>query len=231
MLFKKQISLTDVQVKFKGNTGTFKGYASVFDGIDSYGDRIQRGAYTRVIEKIAGGEESMPKMFINHRSWDIPPGKWMTLSEDDTGLLMEGEFTPGNPEGQIVKAALQHGTIDGLSIGFQLGEFEMIKENNREIRLIKSVAALPEVSIVTFPADEAARVDLNSVKSSLDKINSLKELEAFLREAGGFSKALATATASRAKRIIVQGDPAGKTELPEDLKQLIAANLNTARIL
>lgn len=231
MLCKKQIALTDVQVKFKGGSNTFKGYASVFDGIDSYGDRIQRGAYSKIIEKIAGGEDAMPKMFINHRSWDIPPGKWMTLSEDEKGLMVEGEFTPGNPQGDIVKAALQHGTIDGLSIGFQLGEFEMLKENGREIRLIKSVAALPEVSIVTFPADENARVDLNSMKSSLEKIHSLKELEDFLREAGGFSRALATATASRAKRIIVQGDPANTLELPNDLKQLIAANLQTSKAL
>jgi hypothetical protein len=89
---------------------------------------------------------------------------------------------------------------------------------------------LVEVSIVTFPADDAARVDLSSVKSALDCITSIKEFEDFLREAAGFSKSLATATASRAKRIFAQSE-SDKLILPQDIQQLIADNLKNARTL
>ena len=234
MQLTKDISLTNCQVKFKGNEAmTFSGYASVFGGLDSYNDTIIRGAYSEVIQKMQQGEERMPKMFVNHRSWGIPPGKWIDIQEDEYGLKVEGEFTPGNFEAKNVRAALQHGTVDGLSIGFQLGDYEMTENDKGEsIRVIKSIKALPEISIVTYPADDAARVDLSSVKSALDNITSLKELEDFLRDVGGFSKSLATATASRAKRI-ARGEPAEQSTntLPDDLVKQIYANLLLSKTL
>lgn len=229
---RKQIMLDEVELKFTGNSkGSFKGYASVFGGVDSYSDTILRGAYTEVVEAMQDGDMPMPKMFINHRSWMIPPGKWMRLEEDSKGLMVEGEFTPGNPEADIIKAAMQHGTVDGLSIGFRIGDYEMTKEGDQQIRVIKSIAELPEISIVTYPADDAARVDLSSVKSTLDQIDNIRDFEAFLREAGGFSKALATATASRAKRLFAQSESEKQSQLPDELQQIIVANLVNARTL
>jgi HK97 family phage prohead protease len=225
MMQRKNINLSETELKFADNGG-FRGYASVFDGVDSYGDTIVRGAYSDVIEKIRRGAASMPKMFINHRSWDIPVGKYTMIDEDDKGLYVEGEFTKGNPQGDIAKAAMQHGTIDGLSIGFMIGDYEIVNDDDKQIRLIKSVKELPEVSIVTYPADENARIDLTSVKSALDNINTVKDLENFLREAGGFSKTLAMATVSRCKRLFTPGEPVVQSvEIPTDLKQLIALNL------
>jgi HK97 family phage prohead protease len=233
-MFTKSVGTAKAQFKFVEGGGSFKGYASVFDGLDSYNDTIMKGAYTDLIERMREGEVSMPKMFVNHRSYAIPPGKWVTLEEDEYGLKVEGQFTPGNPEGALIKAALRHNTLDGLSIGFELGDYEMIEDEEKGyIRVIKSVKALPEISIVTYPADDAARVDLTSVKSSLDNLNSMKDLEDFLREAGGFSKALATAVASRAKRISL-GDPETKLTdeaLPEELSRQIYANLLAAKSL
>jgi HK97 family phage prohead protease len=229
----KNVSLRNCQVKFAGNDAmTFEGYASVFGGVDSYNDTIMRGAYSDLLEKIGNYEEEMPKMFINHRSWGIPPGKWITLEEDEYGLMVKGEFTPGNQEADQVRAAMQHGTVDGLSIGFQLGDYEMVEdpETRAKIRVIKSIKALPEISIVTYPADDAARIDLTSVKSALENCNTLAELETFLRDVGGFSKALATATASRAKRIALQSD-SDNAEMPNDLKKQIYANLLFSKTL
>jgi hypothetical protein len=226
----KQIALADVEFKFMSEErGSFKGYASVFDGLDSYNDRIERGAYSDVIEGVERGMMGMPKMFVNHRSWNVPVGKWTKMYEDEKGLVVEGELTRGNPEADVIKAALLHGTVDGLSIGFRIGDYEMIKaEDGTMVRVIKEVAELPEVSIVTFPADEMARVDLSSVKSALDNIEDIKQFEAFLRDAAGFSRGLATATVGRMKRILAKqsdrGEP-GAIELPEDLQRQIVANL------
>jgi len=231
MIARKNIGLNDVELKFADNGG-FKGYASVFGGVDSYDDTILAGAYKGVIDKIQTGGAQMPKMFVNHRSWDIPVGKYSYIEEDEKGLYVEGEFTKGNPQADIVKAALQHGTVDGLSIGFMIGDYEMIDNEGAKIRVIKSVKELPEISIVTYPADESARVDLTSVKSTLENINSVKDLEDFLREVGGFSKSLAMATVSRSKRIFTLGEPVVDTvDLPTDVKQIIALNLLNARAL
>lgn len=230
---RKQLLLTSVKLKFADTTtGKFGGYASVFGGIDSYNDTIMRGAYKSVIKAVMDGSARMPKMFVNHKSFEVPIGKWTKMYEDEKGLYIEGELTPGNPEAAIVKAAMQHETIDGLSIGYMLkpDDVEFSDMDGKMVRVIKNVSNLSEVSVVTFPADDSARVDLTSVKSALDQINSIKELEDFLREAGGFSKSLATATASRAKRLFSQSE-SEKSKLPDELQRIIAANLQSSRTL
>ena len=233
MQARKQLSLNNVSLKFaNAEAGTFGGYASTFGGIDSYGDTILAGAYKTVIEAVMNGSARMPKMFVNHKSWDVPIGKWTKMIEDDKGLYIEGELTKGNPDALVVKAAMQHETIDGLSIGYMLrsDDVEYSEINGQTVRVIKNIAELSEVSVVTFPADDMARVDLTSVKTSLDQIESIKDFEDFLREAGGFSKSLATATASRAKRLFTRSESDVVT-LPSELQRMIAENLKSSRTL
>ncbi len=219
-MLRKHLSLSDAAIKLDGETGRFAGYASVFGGVDSYGDTIVRGAYESTLR--ANGK---PKMFFNHDSYDLPLGKWLAAKEDDHGLFVEGELTLGNPKSAAVRAALQHGTVDGLSIGYYLkkGDFDETEEG----RVIRKVSRLVEVSIVTFPADEAARVDLASVKSEdIDGIETIRDFERFLRDAGGLSKGLATALVSRAKLIFAPGEPdAGQAEAKAlaDLEAMINA--------
>ena len=217
MISRKNISLSEMELKFVASGG-FKGYASVFGGVDSYNDTMMAGAYKEIIDRIQKGDAQMPKMFVNHRSYDIPIGKWTYIEEDKKGLYMEGEFTKGNPQADIIKAAMQHGTVDGLSIGFMIGDYEMVEKENEQLRIIKSIKELPEVSIVTYPADDNARVDLTTVKSALDNIGTVRDFEKFLREVAGFSNSLARETAKTARTIFAHlGDDETET-LPNALK-------------
>ena len=226
-MLKKSLLLNDVELKMTTN-GLFSGYASTFGNIDSYNDTIAEGAYTEVIRKSVLNPSYMPKMFVNHKSWDIPVGKWVSMKQDNKGLFIEGELTKGNTQADMVKAALQHGTLDGLSIGFSIGEYEVTDDN---VRIIKSIAELPEVSVVTFPADNNARVDLTSVKSTLDNISNIRELEDFLREVGGFSKSAASMFISRSKLVFTLGEPDVKDlSLDDEVKQLIASTLLKAHL-
>lgn len=208
--------LNNVELKFANNSATFQGYASVFGGVDSYDDTIERGAFAGVI---ASGK--MPKMFENHKSWEIPIGKWTSMQEDTKGLLVKGEFTPNHPRAEIVRAAMLHGTVDGLSIGFRMSKDDY--ETRDGIRYIKNVSELIEISAVTFPADSNARIDLESVKGELDTIETIQDLEAFLREAGGFSKGLAVAIIARSRKIL-GAEPKGQSDekLLAELKRLNA---------
>lgn len=201
---RKTLNLTDCDIKMDGGEGRFAGYASVFGGVDSYGDTILKGAYEHTLKK-----NGKPKMFVQHDSWGLPVGKWLTAKEDDHGLYVEGEFTPGLSRAQDTYAALKHGTVDGLSIGYLLkkDDFEELEDGKR---LIKRVSHLAEVSIVTFPADAAARVDLASVKSAVDGLETIRDYERFLRDAGGLSKGLVEALTSRAKIIFARGEPAAE---------------------
>lgn len=227
MLKTKTLLLNDVGLKFKGaDGGTFSGYASVFGGVDSYRDTIMPGAYKQVLDLIKAGAMRMPKMFINHKSWEMPVGKWTLMEEDEKGLYVEGEFTPGNPEAAVAKAALHHNTVDGLSIGYSLSSEDV--EFRDDIRVIKNISKLHEISVVTYPADDDARIE--SVKSALELVKDIRDLEDFLRDAGGFSKTLAAATAGHCKRIFARSD-SDVMQLPKDLAALIAANLDNARTL
>lgn len=180
MLITKTLRLEDAEIKMDGDTGKFSGYASVFGGVDSYGDTIIKGAFESSLRS------GKPKMFFNH-SWDMPIGKWTKAKEDDHGLFVEGELTPGLGLSADVRAAMQHGTLDGLSIGGYLkaGDYEETEGG----RIIRKWSNLMEVSPVVFPADGAARIDLSSVKSIdfeslLPECKTEKDIERLLRDAG-----------------------------------------------
>jgi HK97 family phage prohead protease len=236
MLLHKSLSLNNCDIKLSPRNAEdpfckFSGYASTFNGVDSYGDTVLPEAYDTVIKSLGDRSIAYPKMFVNHKSWDLPIGKWTSLTKDEHGLKVEGELTLGNPQSQAVKASLEHGTIDGLSIGYRLNpdDVEMVDGKDQKIRLIKNISELVEVSVVTFPADQEARVDLSSVKSALETINDIRDFENFLRDAGGFSKSLAKAVASQAKRLFSHRDDEialEEMQLPIEVRQLIAANLS-----
>lgn len=204
-MLRKTLSLNNCEIKLDDSgAGKFAGYASVFGGVDSYGDTIVRGAYASTLRN-----NGKPKMFANHASWELPVGKWLSAKEDDHGLFVEGELTPGMRAAEDLHAALKHQTVDGLSIGYYLkkGDYEETESG----RIINKVSHLVEISVVTFPADSAARVDLTSVKSEeIDGIETVRDFERFLRDAGGLSKGLTEALVSRAKVVFTQGEPAVK---------------------
>ncbi len=241
MLLHKSLSLSDCDIQLKKRDREdpfckFSGYASTFGGVDTYGDTILPSAYDTVMKSISEGSARMPKMFMNHKSWDLPIGKWTSLSTDERGLKAEGELTLGNPQSQALKASLEHGTIDGLSIGFRLNpdDVEMVEQKDQKIRVIKNISELVEVSVVTFPADQEARVDLNSVKTALELINDIRDFENFLRDAGGFSKSLAKAVAGQAKRIFSHREDVialDDLKLPDEVRQIIAANFSHSQTL
>lgn len=196
MRLNKTLKFDDVQLKMQGETGTFEGYASKWGGVDSYGDTIVKGAFAETLKK------ATPKMFFNHE-WTIPVGKWLKVDEDSAGLYVSGELTPNMAASADVRAAMKHGTLDGLSIGgfLKKGDYEETKNG----RIIHKWTELLEISPVVFPADGAARIDLASVKNIdfealLPECKSERDIERLLRDAG-LGKWEAMAIVSRARAI------------------------------
>lgn len=246
---RKSLALADVSLKFDdADEGTFSGYASVFNGVDAYGDTILPGAYSPAL-KAMRKEKRTPKMFVNHASWEIPVGKWIDYSEDDKGLFVRGQLTLAIQQAQALQAAMKHGTIDGISVGIRIdpkGYTLSEDDDGNSIRTIKRIADLPEISVVTFPADRAARVDLSSVKSALGEACTWKDVETLLRDAGGFSRGAAAALLSRIRELMRSESAAAsegdvntdeltkhlrdallvQTVIASDLRSL-AANVNT----
>lgn len=193
----KTIKLNNANLQMDdAETGKFTGYASVFGGVDSYGDTIMPGAFAETLAK-----NGLPKMFFNHK-WNMPIGKYTFAQEDQTGLLVSGEYTPELGLAEDVYAAMKHGTIDGLSIGGYLsaGDYEETERG----RIIHRWTNLVEISPVVFPADSSARVgDVKSInfEALLAECKTERDIERLLRDAG-LGKWEAMATVSRVKAII-----------------------------
>ncbi|OLP56663.1 hypothetical protein BJF92_11280 [Rhizobium rhizosphaerae] len=159
------------EVDISSDDRTVRGYASVFGGIDSYRDTIVKGAYASTIKAI--GARGLPMLSQHDPSRVI--GRWTGLAEDDRGLIVEGVLTPGHSIANDVYASLKAGHVDGLSIGFRIPPGGA-SERADGVRVLKKLD-LQEISIVTFPADAAART--TAVKADFRKM-TIRELEAWL---------------------------------------------------
>jgi HK97 family phage prohead protease len=199
----KRIQLAEVQVKFgSDNDRTFEGYASVFGGVDSYGDMITAGAYAETLKS----RDRPIRMRWNHFGPVI--GKWTEIYEDGKGLYVKGSLTPGHSIADDVYASLKHGAIDGMSIGYRVRK----ERRDGAIRKLDEIE-LVEVSVVEEPADLGATVSqVKQMGEVIERCESLKELESILREAGGFSRANATTLVSRIKALSL-GDQGRKNDL------------------
>ena len=187
---QKLLQIKDVQIhetKAKNGIFTFSGYASTFGNVDSYGDTIFKGAYLETLEN----RVRPIKMRWNH--WGDVIGKWGGLEEDDIGLKVVGELTPNHSTANDVKASLIHEAIDGLSIGYSAVKEEPNETGGYDLKQIH----LYEISVVEEPADINATVD--NMKSHIESLKSIKEIEIFMRDAMRLSPNAAKALISRIK--------------------------------
>ena len=184
------------QIKAVSDDGLFSGYGSVFGVIDSYKEVVAPGAFTKSLQR------RTPSLLWQHRSSE-PIGVYTSIREDQTGLYVEGKLALKTARGAEAYELLKMGAISGLSIGFLVKLFEYINNGEEKVRRLTEID-LWEVSLVTFPANDAARV--SGVKS-IDTIASLADAESYLREAGGLSRREATALVSRIKSLRGRGDP------------------------
>ncbi|WP_433738989.1 HK97 family phage prohead protease [Pseudomonas putida] len=209
---QKTLAFTETEIKFSsdGKAGVFEGYASVFDVIDSDGDIILPGAY----KKALATQSRQVGMFFNHQTWEIPVGKWQSLEEDSKGLIVRGELTPGLSVSNDLRAAMEHKTVEGMSVGFTVmkDDFDIIATG----RAFKNVAALREISICTFPANEQATIE--SMKS-MEAITTIRDVEHWLRDSAGLSKSQALGFIARFKSAVRSDSEGGEiTALLERIK-------------
>ncbi len=128
--------------------GRFAGYASVFNRLDSGGDIVLPGAFAKSLTRRRG----RIRLLFQHDPKE-PVGIWDSLAEDSHGLFVTGRLVPGVPRSDALKRLIQDGALDGLSIGFRT-----VKASRRDGNRLLHEIDLYEVSIVTFPMMEDARI-------------------------------------------------------------------------
>lgn len=170
---ERQIGL---QIKSMDDDGSFEGYGSVFDVVDSYNERVAKGAFVRSIEEKGA---SGIALLWQHRGGE-PIGVWEEMREDERGLFMRGNLNMDTQRGREAYALMKQGAIKGLSIGFMVRQSSEDRESG--ITTLTDID-LWEVSVVTFPANSAAQI--SAVKMFLDgQTPDERTLERALRDLG-----------------------------------------------
>ncbi len=128
--------------------GRFGGYASVFGRVDAGGDMVMPGAFRASL----GKRRDRIRMLFGHDPKE-PVGTWDELREDGHGLFVSGRLVPGVPRADALKRLIERGALDGLSIGFRTVRATR-EGGHRKLWQVE----LYEISIVSFPMMEAARI-------------------------------------------------------------------------
>lgn len=151
-----------LQVKTLSGDGVFNGYASVFGAVDHQNEIVAKGAFTRTLANWRQ-QNRMPAMLWMHDPTQ-PIGLWQAVREDTNGLMVDGRLALRTQKGVEAYELLKMGALTGLSIGFRTVASRV--DVGRKARVLTDVD-LFEISLVTFPAQESARV--SEVKSPLTK--------------------------------------------------------------
>ena len=160
------------EIKSLEEDGTFAGYASVFHVVDSQQDVVKPGAFQASLKS----RKALVRLLWQHQ-WENPIGVIESLFEDRRGLFMKGKLLMDLAQAREAYSLLKAGVVKGLSIGYSVKQ--ATKHPTTGVRMLHAVD-LWEISLVTFPANEAAQI---TVVKSVPRELSMKQLMAAAKRA------------------------------------------------
>jgi len=128
-------------------TGAFEGIASVYGNVDSYGDIVEPGAFTKTISERGA---NVPILWQHDSALPIGMGQ---VYDAGSHLGIKGQILDTVRHGADALQLIKAGVVKGLSIGYKTIKDEW--DATRKVKLLKEIK-LYEVSVVTFPANELA---------------------------------------------------------------------------
>ncbi len=134
----------ELELKAIAADGTFEGLAATYGNVDSVGDRIMPGAFTRTLAT----SKERPLLLSHRASVGV-----VSLTDSPAGLFAKGRLSLGARDAQDAYALLKDGALKAMSIGFETVKANWVGDV-RELSEIK----LWEVSLVATPANEMALI-------------------------------------------------------------------------
>ena len=222
------------ELKFAADEGaqamSFSGYGAVFGNVDSYGDVIEAGAFSKFLADVKAGNQPWPAMLSQHGGWQMsaedmtPIGVWTDFAEDGHGLKVTGQLadTPRGLEMYKLMKMSPRPAIDGMSIGYIAKEWEPRTKPEDPKRRLKRIDLI-EVSMVTRPANGKARVE--SVKNDWTE----RDFERLLTRDAGLSRSDALVVINQGFKSLIAMRDAGSSELAELAQALKAREQHIPR--
>lgn len=162
--------------------GVIAGYASVFGNVDSYGDIVVKGAFSKFLSELAQTGKKV-SVYYGHNMEDPRAniGVVTELEEKDHGLWFKAQLDlSGETYGRLVYEQLKDGRLDSMSFGYSIVDAAATSEGY-ELRELK----LFEVSVVPIPANDQAliteikagraisRKNLNLIRAAYEALGEL----------------------------------------------------------
>lgn len=148
----KDFKIGNVEVK-KDQTGSeriiISGWAARFGNVDSYGDIIEPGAFSKTISERKGRIA-----FCYQHEIDEPIAKILVLEERLEGLWVEAEISASESD---IQTKVKEGILTEMSIGYRTINCTEEIINEKYITHLTEVK-LYEISLVTIAANELATI-------------------------------------------------------------------------
>lgn len=156
-------------------SGIFEGYASVFGNVDSYGDKVMPGAFSKSLAKSFPNDGAGIPCYWSHRM-DDPEfilGKTISAVEDDHGLKVRVSLDLDNPKAAAAYRALKAGAVNQMSFAYEVVDSHFIPEKGAKFGGVNELRELNifEVSVVQIGANTATSIDM--VKSAMKNDDSV----------------------------------------------------------
>lgn len=148
----------DVDVQDIDTRGrTLHGYAAVYNAVSGdlggFRERIAPGAFANVLDADV-------RALLNHDPNEVlgrTKSGTLRLFDEQRGLRFEIDV-PDSPLGENVRSAVKRGDLDGASFRFVVGD----EAWDGDLRTVKTVKELRDVTLATYPAYPDSSVELRS---------------------------------------------------------------------
>ncbi len=154
-----------IQARLKTDTdglgpGQFEGYASVFDVIDSIGDKVVKGAFAESLKSFGKDGAGIP-CYWQHNTADpeFNIGHTIAAFEDDHGLKVRVQLDLDNPKAAYVHKLIKEGRVRQMSFAYEVEEGEKAGE-----AFLIQKCKLFEVSVVPVGCNQ--ETELLAVKAA-----------------------------------------------------------------
>lgn len=156
-------------------SGIFEGYASVFGNVDSYGDKVIKGAFSKSLAKSFPNDGAGIPCYWSHRM-DDPEfilGKTISAVEDEHGLKVRVSLDLDNPKAAAAYRALKTGAVNQMSFAYEVVDSHFVPDDGAKYGGVNELRELNifEVSVVQIGANTATSIDM--VKSALKNDDSV----------------------------------------------------------
>ena len=186
-------NILDFQCEYKAstdNSGSFTGYASVFNVVDYGNDIVMPGAFTKFISEQKATGRPVPLWREHDKNRIIGVVKHM--AEDSKGLHIEGQLTLGVRDADESYLLMKAGALSGISYGYKTINPRRNTKGQRELHEIH----MYEITVCGRPMLDISRVD--HVKS-ISELVTVRDCEAYLRDELGLNNAQSKSLITRIK--------------------------------